>query len=456
MQGEQTLYEVLDVAPDATLEDIKKAHRKAMRVYHPDVYSGSREEGETFASRINKAYATLSNATKRERYDASLRGEDPENEAAPADADDSAPFEDTWGTEAEWEEEVDEEVVEDPPPTPQPEPPDSPVAPPPPSTWQDSSATIAEDAVRFTTPMTGLRIPLLIGLSGIIVGLAMSLFVPKALDPSPAVITSLGALAGLVLGALLAFLFNRKGKEPSPPRRPLLAISGSVIAAVVLGLLMFGFSPSATALIAGASGAVSTYTLALAAMARSMLDKIVGASALRKNNTFGALPGGVGPDLLNRTLSALYAIPSVRIMRNPDDDGLFSHAVTNGRKVVFVKAITGFSGLYRWSGPSLLRDRSGDMGANIPEEVLRATYREFSMKIARNLPKGAEVETWLFVYTQDGDRIIYPGGDADGNPKVTAADVGLDQVGRFLIDGETEKPSVDQETFVKTFSALLG
>lgn len=78
------------------------------------------------------------------------------------------------------------------------------------------------------------------------------------------------------------------------------------------------------------------------------------------------------------------------------------------------------------------------------------------MSVEAKLPKDVEVDTWLFVYTQDGDHIVYPGGGGDGNPQVTAADVGLDQVGRFLIDGETENPTVDQETFVKAFTALLG
>lgn len=451
MQGEQTLYEVLSVSPDASPEEIKKAHKKAMRVYHPDIYSGSREEAEEISARINKAYVTLSNADTRERYDALLRGEAPADEPIPADNEET-PFEDTWGTEAEWEEEVDEEVVEEPTPTPPP----TPEPDPEPETWQTSAATLSDNDIRFTTPLSGLLIPLIVALSGILIGIALGAIAPPLSGHSGLAVATLLAAIGATAGVIASIFLKKKGEEPTLVPRPLLAVTTVVIPAITVSLILMGLTALSAGLIAAASALIGTYVLLRALAVRSLLDKMVKANALRENNTFGGLSGGVGPDLLNRTLSALYAIPSVRIMRNPDNDGLFSHAVTNGRKVAFVKAITGFSGLYRWSGPSLLRDRSGTTGNGIPEEVLRATYREFSRQVTQVLPKDVQADAWLFVYTQDGDHIIYPGGDADGNPKVTAPDVGLDQVGRFLIDGETEKPSVDQESFVKTFGALLG
>lgn len=458
MQGEQTLYDVLSIPQDATTEEIKKAHRKAMRVYHPDVYSGSREEAEQIAAHLNKAYATLSDPQERAAYDASLRGETPAGEAAPDDPE--APFEDSWGEEANWEEVVDEEVVDDPAPEPHPAPAPEPKPAPEPTTpamspWQSSASSLSASDTRFTTPLTGILIPLAISAGGILVGLALSLATPPISGHSGVAIAGLLAVLGGVLGVVATLFLKKKGEEPSLVSRPLLT-SAVVVALAVAGfLVLMGLTALSAGLIAAASALIGTHILMRALAVRSVLDRNVKADSLRKNNTFGGLPGGVGPDLLNRTLSALYAIPSVRIMRNSDNDGLFSHAVMNGSKVAFVKAITGYSGLYRWSGPSLLRDRSSTLGTGIPEEVLRATYREFSMKVARMLPKGVQADAWLFVYTQDGDHIVYPGGDAEGNPKVTAPDVGLDQVGRFLIDGETEKPAVDQETFVKTFTALL-
>ena len=456
MQGEQTLYEVLGVSPDAPAEEIKKAHRKAMRVYHPDVYSGSREEAEQIAARINRAYATLSNPQERDSYDALLRGEQPASDPADENTE-PPPFEDSWGEEADWEEIVDEEVVDEPSPEPEPVPQPAPGATPPAaSAWQSAASSISEGDVRVTTPLTGLRAPLLVALGGITLGLLLSLVTPPLSGHPGTAVTGILAVLGAVLGVAVSVFLKKKGEEPSTLSRPLLYVIGVVALAVVVSAVLMGITALSAGLIAAASAFIGTHVLLRALAVRSLLDKSVKADSLRKNNTFGALPGGVGPDLLNRTLSALYAIPSVRMMRNADDDGLFSHAITNGHRVAFIKAITGFSGLYRWSGPSLLRDRSGTLGSSIPEEVLRATYREFSMSVEAKLPKDVEVDTWLFVYTQDGDHIVYPGGGGDGNPQVTAADVGLDQVGRFLIDGEAENPTVDQETFVKTFTALLG
>lgn len=459
MASEQTLYEVLGISQDASLDEIKKAHRKAMRVYHPDVYSGSRDEAEQIAAHINRAYATLSDPQERDAYDALLRGEAPAPGPADEDAEE-APFEDTWGEEADWEEVVDEEVVDDPAPAPTPAPESDPQSTPEPSSstpssWQESAAAISNDDVRVTTPLSGLLAPLLVALGGVLAGLILSLTAPSLAGRSGITTAGLFTGGGAVLGILAATFLKKKHEEPSLVARPLLTVSTLVALAVSGSLLFLGPTALAAGIIAAASALLGTYVLARAFAVRSLLDRSVKADALRKNNTFGGLPGGVGPDLLNRTLSDLYAIPSVRIMRNADEDGLFSHAVMNGSKVAFVKAITGFSGLYRWSGPSLLRDRSGTLGQGIPEEILRATYREFSMKVAQALPKGAQADAWLFVYTQDGDRIVFPGG-GDGNPQVTAPDVGLDQVGRFLIDGEVAKPTVDQETFVRSFAALLG
>ena len=459
VQSEKTLYEVLGVAPEATPDDIKKAHRKAMRVYHPDVYEGSREEAEEISARLNKAYATLSDAEAREKYDASLRGEAPEPETASTPEGEEQPYEDTWGAEAEWEEVVDEEVVEDdvPPPTdPTPDPGAPQEEPARDTSWQSAAASITDDQVRLTTPLSGLRIPLLVALGGAIAGVILGAIAPPLVgNPAVAIAAGLGVL-GLILGAVAAVFFKKKGEEPTLVSRPLLTILLAVIAALGGLPILMGLTAISAGLISAISALAGAFVLTRAMSVRSALEKIVKADSLRKNNAFGSLPGGVGPDLLNSTLSAFYAVPSVRVMRNPDNDGLFSHAITNGHKVAFVKAITGFSGLYRWSGPSLLRERSGITGQVIPEEVLRATYREFSAKVTSALPSDAEAEAWIFVYTQDGDRIVYPSVDEGGNPKVSAPDVGLEQVGRFLIDGETEKPTVDQDTFIKTFMALLG
>lgn len=63
MAGE-TLYETLGVKPDATPEEIKAAHRRAVKAAHPDA-GGSRAQFD----RVQLAYGLLSDQSRREDYD---------------------------------------------------------------------------------------------------------------------------------------------------------------------------------------------------------------------------------------------------------------------------------------------------------------------------------------------------------------------------------------------------
>jgi curved DNA-binding protein CbpA len=59
-----TLYEILEISPDATVDDIKKAYRDLAKKNHPD-HGGN----ETVFQTIKNAFEILSNSEKRKEYD---------------------------------------------------------------------------------------------------------------------------------------------------------------------------------------------------------------------------------------------------------------------------------------------------------------------------------------------------------------------------------------------------
>ena len=60
-------YEILGISKDASLEEIKKAYREASLQFHPDVNEEKEARGKFIM--IKKAYETLSDPDKREKYD---------------------------------------------------------------------------------------------------------------------------------------------------------------------------------------------------------------------------------------------------------------------------------------------------------------------------------------------------------------------------------------------------
>ena len=59
------LYDVLELSPSCSQEEIKKHYNKMVLKYHPDKKTGDKDMYEL----INTAYSILSNPEKRENYD---------------------------------------------------------------------------------------------------------------------------------------------------------------------------------------------------------------------------------------------------------------------------------------------------------------------------------------------------------------------------------------------------
>ena len=66
-----TLYEVLGVEKDASIDDIKHAYRAAVLRVHPDINSAPSASGQF--REIEEAYSVLSDEEKRESYDFTIK-----------------------------------------------------------------------------------------------------------------------------------------------------------------------------------------------------------------------------------------------------------------------------------------------------------------------------------------------------------------------------------------------
>jgi len=66
--AKRDLYDVLGVARNASADEIKKAHRKAVRQYHPDRNKNNPQAEEKFRE-AQEAYDILSDPQKRQNYD---------------------------------------------------------------------------------------------------------------------------------------------------------------------------------------------------------------------------------------------------------------------------------------------------------------------------------------------------------------------------------------------------
>lgn len=68
--SQRSYYDILNVPKNATEDEIKKAYRKLVRQYHPDVNTA--DDADKKMGEINNAYETLKDSQKRKEYDAML------------------------------------------------------------------------------------------------------------------------------------------------------------------------------------------------------------------------------------------------------------------------------------------------------------------------------------------------------------------------------------------------
>jgi hypothetical protein len=85
----KTYYEMLDVAPTASMDEIKRAFRREIAKYHPDKVQHLGKEFQEIAAikaaELTQAYKTLTDETLRAEYDLQLEGgAAPAPHAAPA------------------------------------------------------------------------------------------------------------------------------------------------------------------------------------------------------------------------------------------------------------------------------------------------------------------------------------------------------------------------------------
>lgn len=460
---EQNHYQTLGVAQEASAEEIKRAFRSLMRKYHPDVAG---PEGQEVTTRVSEAYEVLSNDESRESYDRMLAGE-PDPDAEPEEA---AEYTEAWGQESDWEvpEEADEEgagdpsveeelddVVEDVPPAPEnrPAPDDQKGKPEYQGEREDSWPLADYPDPTFVYPAR--LAPFWAGGWGLgaLLGAALVFFStePSGLSgsASKAVVLLVAIIAGSTLGAAATKRFHGTEKRWTF-RRAIASGVGYLLLGLGAGLVTYSFFPDGMTIIGGGVAAL-LFTLSGSMVYLSMsrdqkvLNQFIETDSLKSNNCFGNLPGGVAADLLNTDLFHLFDIPSMRMLRSDDPERPFSHALLVEDRLVLVRAIQAPGGMFRWSGPSLLRQGS----EGYPEEIMTGQYAQALADAQKAFPEG-KVSSWLFVYSQEK---VWGSPDPQ-HPTVTSPEEGLQAIGDFLIEGGTEQ--VLQQRVVEGMFALTG
>lgn len=91
-----TYYDELDIRQDASEVEIKRAYRRQMLAFHPDNYHGDAAYASEKISRVQEAYAVLSDERQRRQYDLELASEEEEPEIEYFNAEDFCDEEEYW------------------------------------------------------------------------------------------------------------------------------------------------------------------------------------------------------------------------------------------------------------------------------------------------------------------------------------------------------------------------
>lgn len=445
--GSPTHYETLGVAPDAEQGQIKAAYRAIVKVTHPDLVPPT----EATTARLlaaQAAYDVLSSPADRAAYDEALLHPEPEPEPEV----DPDTLDDEWGERAAWEEpEEPAAPIPTPPPPPSMGPPNLGPRPGPTPTPDGSRPRQVSwpppqpSKVRLRYPGQAARPAVLLLLGTTMLLLALAVSRPEG----PALLATTGARClavgvGLLAGAAYVVL----GKV----RETVLAGWLLVLAAVALveALGPPGALSALRVVPAALAGIVGTAQIIAALRRQRDADQVVRKSSLRTHNMFGALPGGVAPDLLDRDLRPLLDLLAARMMRCSVTDQPFSHMVCCGDRVAYLGALLAPAGDYRWSGPSLLAVTPGQQ---FPVEVLRCDYPQVLARQQRALGAKTKVQGWIVVYpTSNGTLSAERMG---GHPLITVPAEALAQVKDYLTT-DNDLSLVDQGRFVKAGEALYG
>lgn len=64
----KNFYDILQVSPDATQDQIKASFLSLARQFHPDVYEGDKSFAENYTSILTEAYEAINDEQKRAEY----------------------------------------------------------------------------------------------------------------------------------------------------------------------------------------------------------------------------------------------------------------------------------------------------------------------------------------------------------------------------------------------------